>query len=401
MDINSQPIILAFSGGLDTTAIALWLQENYSCEIIAYCAALGNADSPDEIGRHAKRLGIETFIYEDLEEELLADFINPFLKTGASYQSNYLLGTAIARPLIASKIAAVAKKYNAKAIVHGATGKGNDQIRFEKAWSYLVPGVELIAPWKLWDFKGREDLIQYISDKGYDFDFPNKTFSIDENLFHVSYEGGPLESLETSYEDHLPHLAPVKTDPEQWKLSFEAGQMTAVESIGDEGASYQNSLDAFKKLNEIGSGFAIGIEDIVEERINGIKSRGIYATPAGTMVKHALDQLKSVCWDYETFQTAQFLAIKYGESVYHGNWFGPAKNSIDAFFSEACQSLNGEITLKISPNTIKVACRKVSLSLYSEDLVSFENDKFGLNAAADGFCKTLNFKYQNMGEIHV
>lgn len=390
------PMILAFSGGLDTTAIALWLKEHYNFEIIAYCAALGNADAPEAIGRRAKELGITKFIYEDLEEEFLKDYITPFLKSGAAYQGNYLLGTAIARPLIAKKIADVAKKYKASAIVHGATGKGNDQIRFEKAWSYLVPYVEVIAPWKLWNFKGREDLIQYIESQGFDYEFPNKTYSIDENLFHISYEGGPLEDLSSNYEECLPDLAPKNLDPEVWKLHFKKGQLVGISNDAVQPEGY-TALSAFQKLNDLGFQFGLGIEDIVEERINGIKSRGVYVTPGGTLAKYALDQLKAMCWDYDTIQIASMLSAKYGEHVYHGNWFSPAKEAADAFFEKASESLTGEVTLKLAPYTFKVMSRKSDTSLYSQKLVSFEEDSFGLNEAALGFCKTLNFKHKNMG----
>lgn len=393
------PSILAFSGGLDTCAILLWLKENYHADVIAYHADLGNAGDVGAIKERAIELGATEFISDNLQAEFLKDYVWPTLQAGATYQKDYLLGTAVARPLIAQRMAQVAKAHGASAIAHGATGKGNDQIRFEKTWSYLIPNIEILAPWKVWSFKGRNDLLNYLDVKGFAFDFPNKTFSIDENLFHISYEGGPLESLHTSYLDVLPQLAPMATGCQEITLGFANGALVSV--AGDREIDAKNDpVAAMEALNQWGSAFAIGIEDIVEERYNGIKSRGVYVSPGGAILAKALTQLKQICWDHESFALAQYLGTVYGDFVYAGDWFSPAKKALDHFFTNLAGSLLGEVTLRLQPHSVCVVRRSSPLSLYHQDLVSFDSDTDGVNLAAKGFCDTINYrcKVQGLGQ---
>lgn len=396
------PIVLAFSGGLDTCAILLWLKEKYQCEIIAYCAELGEGDDPGAIEARAMELGAKKFICEDLQAEFLTKYAWVMAQAGATYQKDYLLGTAIARPLIAKRMAEIALDHGAQAISHGATGKGNDQLRFEKTWSYLAPELAIIAPWKTWDYTGREDLLQYLEQKGFTYDFPNKTFSIDENLWHVSYEGGPLESLAANGAATLPQLAPKIAESSLVKITFASGtpDQIVVSAPGASPQSYscqQDPVAAFKALNEIGAGYAIGVADLVEERVNGIKSRGVYATPGGTLLYQALDALKQMNWDHGTGKLAQTLATEFGEIIYQGDWFGPARPAVVAFFKEAAKTLTGTIELTLYPRAAVVASRSSELTLYDEATVSFAHDEHGINHAAAGYSQTLNYKCKAAG----
>ncbi len=395
--MEKRTIVLAYSGGLDTSAIIPWLIEEYDAEIIAYCSDLGNSPKESWLKSRAIELGAKEFIFEDLKEELTKDYVFPAIRAGAIYQDDYLLGTALGRPLIAERIAKIAKENNAYAIAHGATGKGNDQIRFERAWAYLVPEIKVIAPWKIWDYKGRTDLTNYLKDRGYDLSSEETTYSIDVNLLHRSCEGGILEDVEKEYnpdEIYEWTTPPAKCTNGAVSLTieFEKGIPTLLNGVS------MSPANMLEELNTIGGKHGIGIADLVEERTNGIKSRGIYETPGGTLLHHTCRILKHLCWDRPTLNIAAQLGREYADLVYDGLWHSDARKSIDAFFGQAAKVLTGKIGLKLQNGHIYITERASKYSLYGKELVSFEHDEFGLNAASHGFCRTLSYRQWQCGK---
>ncbi len=395
--MDKKTILLAYSGGLDTSAIIPWLIDTYDAEVIAYCSDLGNAPDGEWLAKRAKELGAKEFIFEDLKEALTKDYVFPAIRAGAIYQDDYLLGTALGRPLIAERIAALAKEYHAFAIAHGATGKGNDQIRFERAWAYLVPEIEIIAPWKIWDFTGRSDLVAYLNAKGFDA-YDNETrYSEDVNLLHRSCEGGILEELEKPFDaDEVykwtkPQDA-CTNDALTISVQFIEGIPTAIDG---KALSPATLLAA---LNAIGGEHGIGVADLVEERTNGIKSRGIYETPGGTILHKCGKVLKHLCWDRPTLKIASQISTEYADLVYDGLWHSDARKAMDAFFGEAAKVLTGTISLQLQNGHIVITGRESPFSLYGKELVSFEEDEHGLNKAAHGFCRTLSFRQSQCGK---
>ena len=390
-------IVLAYSGGLDTSAIIPWLIDTYDAEVIAYCSDLGNAPDEGWLARRAKELGAAEFIFEDLKEELVRDYVFPAVRASAIYQDDYLLGTALGRPLIADRIAKLAKEKGAYAIAHGCTGKGNDQVRFELAWAYLVPEMKIIAPWKIWDYKGRTDLMNYLKSKGFDAGGASSVYSVDVNLLHRSCEGEILEEVEKEfdpkkiYEWTKPHTHCV-AEPTEVAIEFKEGI-----PVGLNGKSL-SAATLLKKLNEIGGEHGIGVADMVEERTNGIKCRGIYETPGGTILHYACKVLKHICWDRNVLGISAQLGTKYADLVYDGLWHSDARKAIDAYFAEAGKVLTGTIKLKLQNGHMFITGRDAPFSLYGKDLVSFEEDEFGLNKAAHGFCRTLSFRQWQAGK---
>jgi argininosuccinate synthase len=391
--------ILAFSGGLDTSAIVPWLKENYGGEVIAYCSNIGNLPPKEVLEKRAYELGASEFICEDLQETFVSDFIYPLVRSGATYQGTYLLGTAIARPLIAERIAYWAAKRGATHIAHGATGKGNDQLRFEKTWAYLLPKTEVIAPWKIWGFKGRKDLVNYLNQRNFSYDGDvSPKYSVDVNLFHRSCEGGVLEEIEVPYDkdEILKFISTnTKTEKETITLTFEEGLPTKLNGE-------RHSPSTFLKiLNTIGGNHGIGIVDIVEDRMNGIKSRGIYETPGGTLLYAGLNALKQICWNRDLFSISSLLSQKYGELLYDGLWHSEARFSLENYFIRAGKSLTGEIILEIENGNIFIKGRKSQYSLYNQSLVSFEEDEFNLNHAATGYCQIEKYKQFQAGKVKI
>jgi len=383
-------VLLAFSGGLDTSAIVPWLIEHHDAEVIAYCSDLGNAPHEAELHAWAKKLGAKDFIFEDLRDRLAKEFGFACVRAGAIYQDDYLLGTALGRPLIAERMASFAKKLGAGAIAHGATGKGNDQLRFEKAWAYLCPDVKVIAPWKTWEFKGRSDLLQYLASKGIAMQSVEKRYSVDVNLFHRSCEGGILENPAKEY-DPVQVYEWVKAPSQSAKdsltvaLTFENGYPTHVNGKALGPAAL------LKTLNELAGAAGIGVVDLLEERANGIKSRGVYETPGGTLLHLGLKNLKHLCWDRSQLKTARYLGQEYAELVYDGLWHSDARHAIDAYFTRASETLSGNITLKLEGGQVRVIGRESPFALYDEALVSFEGDEMGLHKYALGYSKTVCF----------
>lgn len=384
-------ILLSYSGGLDTSAIIPWLKQTYDCSVIAYCSNLGNAPDENLIGQKAIELGADEFIFEDLQQTFCENFVWPMLQAGATYQNSYLLGTAIARPLIAERIARYAIKYNATGIAHGATGKGNDQLRFERAWAALIPEVQVIAPWKLWHFKGRHELIQYLAKNNFTYVDQEKEFSVDVNLLHRSCEGGILEDISRSYDPQKVYQW--TTPPElvssnnitDIQLGFNKGRLKSING------TLMSEFDLLTTLNKIAGQHGIGVLDLVEERTNGVKSRGIYETPGGTLIAFALQNLKNMSWDRKTLSVAHYLSQQYGELIYDGLWHSETRKYLSGFFSQACEVLNGEISIKLQGSQMIVTGRSSQFNLYNQDLVSFESDQWDLNQSAQGFCKTMSY----------
>lgn len=393
-------IVLSFSGGLDTSAIVLWLRQNYNADVIAYCCDVGNLPSEKTLKDRALSLGASDFIFEDLKDVFAQDFVFPLLRSGALYQSEYLLGTAIARPLIAERVAYYAKKSGAQAIAHGATGKGNDQIRFERAWAYLTPELEVIAPWKIWEYKGRQDLINYLKENNVDYvGEVNPRYSVDANLFHNSSEGGILEDITKPYDpkEIFQFIKPpqeTNKDFSQITLEFKAGVPVALNG------KTLSPAEMLIQLNDIGGQHGIGLVDLVEERVTGVKSRGIYETPGGTLLQKGLMNLKQICWNREVHATAQYLSTIYANMVYDGLWHSDARTNLEAYFTEAGKKLTGTVGMKLGQGQAFITRRESPYSLYSEKVVSFEEDTFGLNKAAKDYCRVLTFAQWQSGQVN-
>jgi argininosuccinate synthase len=375
-------IILAYSGGLDTSAIIPWLIKEYNADVIAYCCDLGNLPDEKWLRDRAIGLGASEFIFEDLKEKFSTEFVYPMVRAGATYQDDYMLGTAIARPLIAERVADQARILGAQAIAHGATGKGNDQLRFENAWAYLVPDLKIIAPWKIWQFKGRGDLQGFLNQQGHYLESgKNLAYSIDNNLFHTSTEGSELEDIEVEYNPEEIGSPTVlnKTLVSTIQIEFNCG--TPIKLNSEDMASDK----VLTLLNDLGRKHGIGLVDIVEERINGIKSRGIYVTPGGSILQLASKHQRQIRGDTALYRLAHNLGQEYGQLIYDGYWFSESRLALEDFFIRAGGTLTGSVELKLIGNQILVAKRQSRFSLYNKNHVSFEEDKIGFNKAASGY----------------
>jgi argininosuccinate synthase len=390
-----QKCVLAYSGGLDTSAIIPWLKENYQFDVIAYCCNVGNLPPEQELRDRALQLGAVDFVYEDAEDEFVSDYVYPMLRSGATYFDDYLLGTAIARPLIGARVAAFAQRIGARAIAHGATGKGNDHIRFERAWAYLCPDLEVIAPWKIWSYRSREELIAYLGERGMPWGQGKKTYSVDVNTFHRSCEGGDLETIEKPY---------AQSDVYEW-LSLNPPSEPTLVTLGVENGlittlngKTQSPRQVLEQLNMLGSKYGIGVCDIVEERANGIKSRGVYETPGGTLAHTAIKALRQICWTRELYQTYQPMSDRYGTLVYDGLWFSDARLALEGFFAAASNNLSGSVTLRLQASHCAVLNRESPYSLYNPNVVSFESDSLDIHKAALGYTKILTLSSLLQGQ---
>lgn len=388
--------VLAYSGGLDTSAIIPWLKENYDFKVIAYCSDVGNLPSVEELKTRAMTLGADDFVFEDAKSEFVSDYVFPMLKAGATYFDDYMLGTAIARPVISKKLADYAKSVKASCIAHGATGKGNDHVRFEKTWAYLLPDVEIIAPWKIWNYRSRNDIAAYLKTHNYPWDDVQKEYSVDLNLFHRSCEGGILEDLESSFAipkicDWLKDADPL-AKPEVISIAFDKGIPV---SINQKNIKPHEMLE---KLNTLGGKFGIGFCDIVEERANGIKSRGVYETPGGTILHMATKEIKRLCWSKELYLAAQVQADTFGKLIYDGNWFTDLRLATEAFFNQAAEVLTGEIKLELSHNMVRPMMRMSKNSLYNMDVVSFQKDTDDVHKASKGYTQILTLPMRMQGQ---
>jgi argininosuccinate synthase len=378
-------VVLAYSGGLDTSVIVPWLKENYNdCSVICFTADLGQDEELDGLEEKALASGASKLIIRDLREEFLNDYVFPTMQAGAIYEREYLLGTSIARPLIAKHMVAIAEAEGADAIAHGCTGKGNDQVRFELTAMALNPKLKTIAPWREWDIRSREDAIQYANR----YQIPiaqteTDIYSRDRNIFHLSHEGGLLEDPwnEPAAEMFQLTVSPEEApdDPEYIEIGFERGKPV---SLNGEPLS---ALELFTRLNRITGAHGIGRVDIVENRLVGMKSRGVYETPAGTVLIKAHQALESICMDKHTMHYKDFVAVKYAELVYNGMWFMQLRQAMDAFVQVTQQHVTGIVRLKLYKGNIIIAGRKSPHSLYREDYASFGEEDVYNQQDAHGF----------------
>ena len=388
MSKKIKKVVLAYSGGLDTSVIIPWLKENYdNCEVIAVSVDVGQGTELDGLEQKAIKTGASKLYIEDLKEEFIQKYVYPTLQAGAVYENKYLLGTSFARPIIAKRIAEIAIKEKADALCHGATGKGNDQVRFELAFKAFAPDLEIIAPWRVWDIKSREQEIEYAESHNIPLKINRETnYSKDKNLWHLSHEGLDLENPanEPQYEKKnflemgvSPIQAPDK--PAYIKIGFEKGIPTTLDG------KKLNGVEMVTTLNKIGGKNGIGIVDIVENRLVGMKSRGIYETPGGTILYHAHEVLETITLDKETLRVKQHLAIKFADIVYNGQWFTPLREAMSAFFTETQKTVTGEVKLKLYKGNIINAGVKSPYSLHDEEVVTFGEDNVYNQMDALGF----------------
>ncbi len=370
-----EKVVLAYSGGLDTSIIISWLIENYDYEVIAVCGDVGQGKETDGLEERAKKSGASKCYIEDLRDEYVADYIFPTLKAGAVYEGKYLLGTSHARPIIAKRLVEIAEKEGAVAICHGATGKGNDQVRFELTIKALAPHLKIIAPWRIWDIKSREDAVDYAEAHGIEIPVTKKDlYSRDRNIWHISHEGMDLE--DPANEPQLDSLLKLGVSPEKAPdspcyvtIGFEAGVPVSVD-----GEKLAPRL-LVEKLNELGGKYGVGIADIVEDRLVGMKSRGVYETPGGTILYTAINELEYLCLDRDTQAFKRQAAIKFSELVYDGKWFTPLRESLSAMIDKMEETVTGEVRLKLYKGSVTPAGAKSPYSLYNEDIASFGDSK--------------------------
>ena len=378
-------VVLAYSGGLDTSIIISWLKETYGCEVIAVVGNVGQTDELEGLEEKALKTGASKIYIEDLKKEFVYDYILPTLQAGAVYEGKYLLGTSFARPLIGKRLVEIAKKEGADAICHGCTGKGNDQVRFELAVKNFAPEIPIIAPWRIWNIKSREEEIKYALDREIPIKITYETnYSKDKNLWHLSHEGLDLEfpENEPKYDKILEMCKTLEDSPDTATyitLSFEKGIPVALNRIKMDGVSL------IQELNKIGGGNAIGIMDMVENRLVGMKSRGVYETPGGTILYKAHADLEELCLDKATHHFKQSIALKFADLVYNGEWFTPLRESLSAFVDKTQETVTGEVKLKLYKVNIINAGMTSPYSLYSEEYATFGEDGVYNQKDSEGF----------------
>ena len=384
MSAKAKKVVLAYSGGLDTSIIIPWLKDNYGAEVIAFAADIGQGSELKGLEEKAIKTGASKCIIEDLREEFICEFVFPTLRAGAIYERKYLLGTSFARPLIARRQVEIAEQEGADAVSHGCTGKGNDQVRFELTYKSLNPKLRIIAPWREWDLKSREDEIDYAQDRKVPITATKeKIYSEDRNLWHLSHEGGILENPWAEPEENMyvltvsPEKAPDK--PQYVEIDFENGNPTAVDG------RKLGPVEIVETLNRIGGAHGVGRVDLVENRLVGMKSRGVYETPGGTLLLIAHRELESLTLDKATLHYKDILAGKYAELVYNGQWFTPLRYAMDAFIDTIQNRVTGTARLKLYKGNVITAGRKSPYSLYREDLATFAEDSVYNQKEAEGF----------------
>jgi argininosuccinate synthase len=384
MKVNK--VVLAYSGGLDTSIILTWLKETYDCEVIAYAANIGQEEELDGLEEKALATGASKCYIEDLTDEFVTDYIFPAIRANAIYEDRYLLGTALARPVIAKKQVEIALAEGADAVCHGATGKGNDQVRFEMAFMSLAPELSIIAPWRIWDLTSRSKLFEYAEKHGIPLPITrDKPYSMDRNILHISYEGGVLEDSWYQPDEGMflltetPEKAP--DEPAFIEIDFEQGIPVAINGVE------KNPVQLMKELNHLAGENGVGRIDIVENRLVGMKSRGVYETPAGTVLLMAHRDLESITLDRDTQHLKDRLAPEYATLVYNGLWFSKKRESLDAFFAETQKNVTGTVRLKLYRGSCTVTGRKSDRTLYNADLASFEASELYDQHDASGFMK--------------
>jgi argininosuccinate synthase len=391
-------VVLAYSGGLDTSIIIPWLKENYDYDVIAMVGDVGQGDDIEAVVKKAYDTGASKVLVEHLREEFLTEYVFPALKAGAVYEHKYLLGTSLARPVIAKHQVEVALREGAVAVAHGCTGKGNDQVRFELTYQALAPELKVIAPWREWDLKSREDCLDYAEAHGIPVaQSREKIHSRDRNLWHISHEGGELEDAAnaplpgTWQLTNSPQEAPDRE--EQVEIGFEQGVPVAVNGLA------MDPVSLVELLNEIGGRNAIGRIDLVENRFVGIKSRGCYETPGGTLLLTAHRELEALCLDRDLAHYKQHVALKYAELVYFGLWFTPLREALDAFVETTQKNLSGTVTLSLYKGNVSVLSRKSEFSLYRTDLSSFTMGESYDQKDAAGFIRILGLPSRSRAQL--
>lgn len=383
-------VVLAYSGGLDTSIILKWLEETYGCEVVTFTADLGQNDELEPARAKAEAMGVKEIYIEDLREEFVRDFVFPMFRANAIYEGEYLLGTSIARPLISKRLVEIANQTNADAIAHGATGKGNDQVRFELGAYALKPGVKVLAPWREWDLLSREKLMDYAKEHNIPIDFAaqgsKSPYSMDANLLHISYEGGLLEDPWAEPEESMwrwsvsPEAAP--DDPTYLELTYKKGDITAID--GEELKPHE----VLEKLNKLGGANGIGRVDIVENRYVGMKARGAYETPGGTIMLKAHRAIESITLDREVAHLKDELMPRYAELIYNGYWFSPERELLQGLIDDSQKFVNGTVKLKLYKGNVIVVGRKSNDSLVDEAVATFEEDSGAYDQKdAEGFIK--------------
>ena len=381
-------VVLAYSGGLDTSIIIPWLKENYNnCEVIAVSADVGQGAELDGLEEKALKTGASKLYIEDLKEEFIQEYVYPTVQAGAVYENKYLLGTSFARPIIAKRIVEIAKAEGADAICHGCTGKGNDQVRFELTIKAFAPEMTIIAPWREWSIKSREEEIEYAEAHNIPLKINRETnYSKDKNIWHLSHEGLDLEDPANEPQYNHPGFLELGVSPEQAPdeptyvtIHFEKGKPTAIN--GKE----MNGVEVVTMLNELGGKNGVGLADIVENRLVGMKSRGVYETPGGAILYHAHNKLEELCLDRDTFHYKQQIGLKFAELVYYGQWFTPLREALSAFVDSTQQTVTGDVKLKLYKGNIIDAGVTSPYSLYDPEIATFDEDEVYNQADADGF----------------
>jgi argininosuccinate synthase len=398
MEKNPNKIVLAYSGGLDTSVMLRWLKERYNCEVICYCADVGQGEELTGLEEKALRSGASKLYVEDLREEFVRDYVWTAVKANAVYEGVYLLGTSLARPVIAKRQIEIARKEGADAVAHGATGKGNDQVRFELTYYALEPDICVIAPWREWEFKGRMDLMAYAKEHNIPITATQeKPYSTDRNLMHVSYEGGILEDPWQEAPEEIFQLTRspenAKANSEYVEITFEKGEPVAID--GQQLAP----VVLLEKLNDLGGAHGIGRADLVENRFVGMKSRGVYETPGVTILQAAHRALESITVDREVTHLRDWLGVKFAESIYYGFWFAPEFELMRKMVDETQQNVSGDVRLKLYRGNATVVGRRSPLSLYDEKVATFEADSVYNQRDAEGFIKlnALRLRLGNRG----
>ena len=397
MKINK--CVLAYSGGLDTSIIIPWLKENYDCEVIAVCGDVGQGTELDGLEERAIATGASKLYVLDLVDEFVDDFVIPAMKAGATYE-DYLLGTSFARPVIAKGMVDIALKEGADAICHGCTGKGNDQVRFELTIKHFAPQMKIIAPWRQWDIKSREDAIEYAEARNIPLKINRETnYSKDKNIWHLSHEGLDLEDTGNEPQYQNPTFLEMGVCPERApdkatyvELEFEQGVPIAIDGVKSSGRQI------IERLNELGGANGIGIFDVVENRLVGMKCRGVYETPGGTILYKAHEILETICLDRDTAHMKTKLAVTYGELVYNGQWYTPLKDALDAFVNKTQETVTGKVRLKLYKGNIINAGVWSDYSLYSEDIATFGESDYN-QKDAEGFINLFGLAIKSRAQL--
>ncbi|HSW45489.1 MAG TPA: argininosuccinate synthase [Phycisphaerae bacterium] len=393
-------VVLAYSGGLDTSVILPWIKEHYDCKVIAFAAELGQGDELKTIRRKALVSGASECVVRDLRGEFVQDFLWPMLKSGAVYEGKYLLGTSIARPLIAKEQVRVAHEFGADAVAHGATGKGNDQVRFELTYMALDPTLTIIAPWKdpRFELTSREAAVDYANERGIPVDqTKKKIYSRDRNMWHISHEGAELETTwEEPRDEMLVLTSPITKAPNRpayVEVAFDSGIPVAV------GGRKMDGVKIIETLNRIGGKHGVGQVDLVENRLVGMKSRGVYETPGGTILYAACQAIENICLDRDTFHYKQQVALRYAELVYYGQWYTPLRHALDAFFNQTQQNVTGAVRVKLYKGNCRVVGTRSTKSLYMPKLASFTMGGEYNPTDADGFIRLFGLPAKVCGAV--